>query len=91
MRAAAALVVINRRELEDMSAEAQRPARIEEADAKETGTRFMGMPDRWLDDPTWRCANGHVSKRYLKSEELGRAACLECRAQIWLTFPEDDE
>jgi hypothetical protein len=61
-----------------------------EARAKETGLMFQGMPERWLDDPTWRCAQWHVSKRYLKSEEKG-ALCLECRTKVWLTFPEDHE
>ncbi len=67
----------------------ERPAIIVAADAKETGPRFLGLPERWLDDPHWRCPNGHVSTRYLKSEELGRDACLECRGVLWTTFPED--
>jgi hypothetical protein len=68
-----------------------RPIDIIEADQHESGPRFLGAPERWLDDPTWRCENGHVSKRYLKSERLGRSACLECEGHLWLTFPEDRE
>jgi hypothetical protein len=67
-----------------------RPQIIEEADKKETGPRFLGLPDRWYEDPAWRCSNGHVSKRYLKSEEDG-AICLACYSKVWLTFPEDKE
>lgn len=63
----------------------------EEALAREEGPFFMGVPERWLDDPTWRCASGHVSKRYLKSEATGRDLCLACRAPVRLTFPEDRE
>lgn len=49
-----------------------------------------GLPDRWLDDPTWRCINRHVSKRYL-STSAGDAVCFKCRADVWLTFPEDTD
>lgn len=67
----------------------RRPPIIDAAFAKERGPLFLGAPERWLDDPHWRCPNGHVSTHYLRSEELGRAACLECRGVLWLTFPED--
>lgn len=67
------------------------PLVIVEADAKETGNRFSGRPERWWNDPHWRCENGHVSTRYLKSEELGTDVCLSCRGWIWLTFPEDKD
>lgn len=50
---------------------------------------FMGLPDRWLADPTWRCLNGHVSKRFLKTETGDR--CLACGDLVLLTFPEDAE
>ena len=66
-----------------------RPRIIKEADAKETGERFMGLPDRWFDSPRWRCRNGHVSIRYLKSEAVGADLCLACGEYVWLTFPED--
>lgn len=69
----------------------KRPQIIIDADAKEKGERFMGLPCRWYDaGPKWRCANGHVSTRYLKSEESGNV-CLACHGQLWLTFPEDED
>ncbi len=54
---------------------------------------FMDLPDRWYEKPgpKWRCSNGHVSVRYLKSERLGYNACLECFEPVHLTFPEDEE
>lgn len=71
--------------------EPKRPAVIDEADAKETGSRFLGLPERWMDAKPvlWRCEKGHVSRRYLKSDELGGAVCLSCKSFVWLTFPED--
>lgn len=76
---------------ESMDSRPDRPDWQLKAMAKETGAKFMGFPERWFDDLTWRCENGHVSKVYLKSEGLGRAACLECSAPIWMTYPEDTE
>lgn len=57
----------------------------------EGGPFFLDRPERWLDDPHFRCENGHVSTMVLKSEALGRDACLAggCRAPLHLTFPED--
>lgn len=54
---------------------------------------FMGTPDRWYQTPHWRCTAGHVSTSFLKSEQLGRAACLAagCQQPVRLTFPEDTE
>lgn len=62
------------------------------ADA-EGGPKFMGFPDRWWDDPTFRCVNNHVSKSGLKVESRGALCCLAagCREVLWLTFPEDQE
>lgn len=76
-----------------------RPSLIELAAEKETGPFFLGFPERWLDAPRWRCAQGHVSGRYLNSEEHGLYLCLGCYAKgkesedfrVWLTFPEDTE
>lgn len=51
---------------------------------------FMGIPERWLIDPHWRCANGHVSTRYLKSEEKGMALCLACQEPVRLVQREED-
>jgi len=64
--------------------------------ASEPGPRFMAIPERWYDEgPLFRCTSGHVSSRVLKSEELGRYACLagtpkgQCLAHVVITFPED--
>jgi hypothetical protein len=60
---------------------------------QESGETFLGLPERWMDarPPRMRCVNGHVSTRVLKSERLGRTACLACGAPVRLTFPEDTE
>lgn len=52
---------------------------------------FMHRPDRWWDARHWRCVNGHVSTTILISEALRRDACLACRGEVMLTFPEDRE
>lgn len=57
----------------------------------EGGEMFLGKPDRWYKEPLWRCVNNHVSLNYLKSEQCGRALCLECFEPVMLTFPEDKE
>lgn len=49
---------------------------------------FMGIPERWMDDPHWRCPNEHVSDFVLRSEMRG-SLCLECMKPLWWTFPED--
>lgn len=60
--------------------------------AFEGGPMFVGLPDRWhAARPTWRCVNGHVSHNFLKSEGLGRAACLACMGELVRTCPEDFE
>ena len=56
----------------------------------ETGPIFLNLPERWLDDPTWRCLKGHISKTFLKSESKG-ILCLTCGHPVVLTFPEDKE
>mgnify|MGYP003423630750 CR=1 FL=1 len=53
-------------------------------------TMFLGTPDRWYDNPHFRCENNHVSARYLKSEEKGDL-CLACFKPVYMTFPEDIE
>ena len=62
--------------------------RKKEADAG--APMFLGIPERWYDDLTWRCVKGHVSSRYLKSEMHG-ALCLACMEYVMMTFPEDIE
>jgi len=64
-----------------------REALIEE----EGGKMFMGLPDRWMDDPHFRCTKGHVSTCILKSEAKGGDCCLACGEFCVLTFPEDEE
>ena len=72
-----------------------RPQIIKDADAKEIGERFMGLPVRWLDAKPvlFRCENekGHVSRWYVKSERLGYNACPACEKPVWTTFPEDKD
>lgn len=59
----------------------------------EDGPMFMERPDRWWDNAHYRCVNGHVSTTVLKSERLGRDACLaaDCEEALTLTFPEDTD
>lgn len=71
---------------------ADRLRAIADAEIAATGCHvFMGVPDRWWDTFLRRCTNDHVSSRTLKSEALGRDACLAggCRAIVHITFPED--
>lgn len=58
--------------------------------AFETGPRFMGIPERWYEPPglKFRCAEGHVSRTLLKSEERG-SICMACFGPVLMTFPED--
>lgn len=60
------------------------------AEAAAGAPMFMGIPDRWYDDAWWRCGDGHVSRRYLRTEERGDR-CLACDRRVWLTWPEDVE
>lgn len=55
-----------------------------------TEPMFLGIPERWLDDPTWKCYNGHISKRYLKSEEYGDL-CLACQTPVRMCDPDERE
>lgn len=50
---------------------------------------FLGVPERWMDDPTWLCKNGHMSKHYIKSEGLGYDACPVCMERVALTDPRE--
>ena len=59
------------------------------AEAAAGAEMFLSIPDRWYDDPTWRCVNGHISKRYLKTDRGG--TCLACGKPVLLTCPEDKE
>jgi len=50
---------------------------------------FFEIPDRWYDNPTWICCNGHISTVFLKSETNGDL-CLECMSPVILTDPLDE-
>ncbi len=52
------------------------------------GSLFLGFPDRWFDNFTVRCVNGHVSHHVVKSVLAGDM-CTECTGPCVLTFPED--
>jgi len=56
-----------------------------------TESSFLGIPERWFDDPTWECTNGHISKLFLKSEALGHDACLACFSPVRLCDPDELE
>jgi len=63
-------------------------------EAKEAGERmFFGVPDNWYEPPgpKWRCKNGHISRRYLKSEQYKGDVCLACFSPVMLTDPKDEE
>lgn len=66
-------------------------ARRDAAAAREReagGRMFMGMPDRWYDQFTVRCTQGHVSRHVIKSEVDGDM-CPACSSPCAMTFPED--
>jgi len=67
-----------------------RPKIIVEAYKKEKGPKFLDIPERWLDKPTWRCTKGHVSNMYIKSESKG-PICPVCQKPVYYTFPEDKD
>jgi hypothetical protein len=54
------------------------------------GEMFIGMPDAWYEPFTICCPNGHVSHRYLKSEERGNV-CLACYEPTYLCPPDTIE
>lgn len=48
------------------------------------------IPGRWIEDPTFRCPNEHVSKMILRCDDDGpRDRCLGCHEPTTMTFPED--
>lgn len=56
----------------------------------ESGDRRRGVPTRWIRDPTWRCSNLHVSKRFERDWHERRVCSLDqCASPVRLTFPED--
>lgn len=50
---------------------------------------FCGFPEKWLNDPTWFCINGHVSGRFLGDEH--HDLCLACAEIVILGPPEIGE
>jgi hypothetical protein len=79
-----------------MSAEREEGAlrnRIEAIRRWEAGrgtAMFRGIPERWLEDPRWRCALGHVTKIGIRFETDARRCLVDgCGADLHLTFPED--
>ena len=56
----------------------------------ELGDRRRTVPARWIRDPTWRCTNLHVSKRFERDWHERRVCALDqCTSPVRLTFPED--
>lgn len=57
---------------------------------------FADRPDRWYDDPHWRCVNDHVNpepvagyRQDVHELEYSHQLCPECHTLVRLTFPED--
>lgn len=48
---------------------------------------FLGIPETWLDDPTYACVHGHVSKFILRSETRGDL-CLLCHTSVRMVPPD---
>jgi hypothetical protein len=59
---------------------------------------LLERPDRWYDDPHWRCVNDHVNTEPVAgyrrenaqaTEEWSFQLCPQCHHLVRLTFPED--
>lgn len=57
---------------------------------------LIERPDRWYDDPHWRCPNDHVNavptqgwRIDIHEKEYSYQLCIECFMPVRLTFPED--
>jgi len=55
---------------------------------------MIDRPDRWYDDPHWRCINDHVNPEPVQGYLPGTYVwsfqlCPECGDLVRLTFPED--
>ena len=48
------------------------------------GDLFLGLPEKWLDDPHFFCENGHVSRVILKGDG---DRCLACYNPVILGPP----
>lgn len=64
-------------------------ARLVQIGQAEGGPMFGDKPDRWYEEPTWRCYNDHVSAWYVGAERSPYARCPACREAVFLTFPGD--
>lgn len=68
-----------------------RPEVVAEADAKEVGPRWYGIPSRWMDSGNLRCSDGHVMRGHgtIKTAKYNGMVCAVCGKNVWITFPED--
>ena len=48
-----------------------------------------GLPERWWQDPTWRCVNSHVAKQFNVRRHRHECVYRFCTSEVQLTFPED--
>lgn len=63
-----------------------------EAERLEGAKMFLGIPDRWMEHgPLFRCENGHVSYRVLKTDDGDKCLAGKCMGRTRITFPEDHE
>lgn len=68
---------------------AARPINLDEIDGIRAAIdvpKFMGVPERWWEDRTVICPNGHVSSTTLGTEDGAR--CLACRKPVAFIAPE---
>ena len=63
---------------------------LERIGAAETGFAADGTPERWQQNPKWRCPNLHVSTTFTQGHR-GLRICIYryCGQVVQLTFPED--
>ena len=50
---------------------------------------MIARPISWYENPKWRCINGHISTRFLKTEYGDM--CLACHTPVLITDPLDFE
>ena len=55
----------------------------------EGGPMREGRPERWWQDPTWRCVNFHVAKTFTEQRRRHECVFRFCTSRVQLTFPED--
>lgn len=70
-------------------ADARLTASLERRAAAEIGDGGP-IPQRWQQDPTWRCPNHHVSKDFTTGRRGARVCVFRyCGQLVQLSFPED--